>query len=119
MNTNTACLFCKIASKEIPADIVYEGEDIIAFKDVNPIAPVHILVIPEKHIETVNDFRPEDEKLAGKMIIIAQGLAKEFGIAKNGYKLLFRIGEDGGQEIQHVHLHLIGGAKLYEEIRPE
>jgi len=112
------CIFCKIAKKEIPANFVYDSNDIVAFPDINPIAPVHILVIPKKHIGTINDLDEKDGELMGKMIIIARDIARKEGIAKSGYKLLLRTGEDGGQEVPHVHLHLIGGVKLYEEIRP-
>ncbi len=112
------CIFCKIINKEVPAKILYEDDDIIAFNDVHPIAPVHILIIPKKHIESVNDFGINDINLIGGMILIAKKLAQDEGIAKNGYKLLFRVGENGGQEISHVHIHLIGGAKLDEVIKP-
>lgn len=112
------CIFCKIINREIPADIKYEDEDILAFADIKPIAPVHILIIPKKHIESINDIEDNDQMLVGKMIIVAKNLAKETGISEGGYKLLFRTGENGGQEIPHIHLHLIGGAPLSENIRP-
>lgn len=112
------CIFCKIAKKEISADIVYESAEILAFKDANPIAPVHILVVPKKHIETINDLTESDVNLAGKLILTAREIAKKLNISKEGYKLLFRVGKYGGQEVSHIHLHLIGGAKLHEEIRP-
>ena len=110
------CVFCKIASKEIKAEILYESEDILAFKDTHPLAPVHILIIPKKHIEGIN-FLGETEGdvlLAGRMIIAAKKLAEEAGIGKKGYKLLFRVGRDGGQEVPHIHLHLLGGARMSE-----
>ncbi len=112
------CVFCKIVKKEIPAEIVYEDSDILAFKDTHPIAPVHILIIPKRHIESVNDFQKEDADLAGRMIITAKDLAEKTGIAGKGYKLLIRVGEGGGQEVPHVHLHLLGGARLTEGIHP-
>ncbi len=112
------CLFCKIIKKEIPAKIAFEDKEILAFHDINPIAPVHILIIPKKHIESINDLRDEERLLVGKMILTARALADKLGISKGGYKLLFRVGENGGQEIPHIHLHLIGGAKLSENIRP-
>lgn len=112
------CVFCKIAKKEIPADIVYEDNEILAFKDANPIAPVHILVIPKKHIETVNDLTEGNVSLISRLVLAAKKIAKELEISEQGYKLLFRVGEYGGQEVPHIHLHLIGGARLYEEIRP-
>lgn len=111
------CIFCKIANKEIPVDFLYEDDLIIAFNDAHPIVPVHILIISKKHIASVNDLREEDEILAGRMIMVAKKLAKQKGIAENGYKLLFRIGKDGGQEVGHIHLHLLGGGKMLEDIK--
>lgn len=112
------CIFCKIANKEIPADIVYEDEAVLAFRDIHPLAPVHVLVIPKRHIASVNDLKDEDAELAGKIILAAQKIARELQTSSGGYKLLFRTGEWGGQEVEHIHLHLIGGAKLREEIGP-
>jgi histidine triad (HIT) family protein len=112
------CIFCRIISKEIPADIVYEDDEILAFKDIHPVAPVHILIIPKKHIASINDLRKENAELAGKMVVSARDIAKKLKIAEDGYKLLFRVGKHGGQEVEHIHLHLIGGAMLYEDIRP-
>jgi histidine triad (HIT) family protein len=113
------CIFCKIVKKEIPAEIIFENEDILAFNDAHPLAPVHVLIIPKKHITSVNDLRNEELALAGKIILVAKEIAEKLKVSANGYKLLFRVGRDGGQEVPHLHLHLIGGAKLYEEIRPE
>ncbi|HBP01506.1 MAG: Histidine triad (HIT) protein [Candidatus Moranbacteria bacterium GW2011_GWE1_49_15] len=112
------CIFCKIARKEIPAEILFEDFDLVAFRDIKPIVPVHVLLIPKKHISSINDVTEEDSALVGKMIFRAKELAKELGIAEGGYKLLFRTGENGGQEVAHIHLHLLGGARLFEEIRP-
>lgn len=112
------CLFCKIAQKEIPAEIVFEDDEVIAFKDIHPLAPTHILIIPKRHIATIDDLVDADVALMGKMILIGKQIARELRISEKGYKLLFRVGEWGGQEIAHIHLHLIGGAKLFEEIRP-
>lgn len=112
------CIFCKIVKRDVPASIVYEDEDILAFKDANPLAPVHVLIIPKKHVESVNDFEAKDIQLAGKMILTAKKIAADFDLSPKGYKLLIRVGEWGGQEVQHVHLHLLGGAKLQENIHP-
>ncbi len=112
----TNCIFCKIAKKEVPTDFLYEDDLVAAFKDIRPIAPVHVLIIPKEHIEAVTEL--ENETLAGRMIIAARKVAQQLGIAQGGYKLLFRVGEDGGQEVPHLHLHLLGGAKLSENIRP-
>ncbi|MGB5018999.1 MAG: histidine triad nucleotide-binding protein [Candidatus Moraniibacteriota bacterium] len=111
-------IFSKIIRKEIPADIVYEDEEILAFKDIHPLAPVHILIIPKREIESINDLEDDDALLVGRMIISAKNIARDLNISEKGYKLLFRTGRDGGQEVQHIHLHLIGGARLAENIHP-
>ncbi len=112
------CIFCKIAKKEIPAEILFESNNVIAFKDVNPIAPVHVLVIPKKHIKSVAELQEEDASLMGEIILSARKIAEDLEISQNGYKLLIRVGKYGGQEVDHLHLHLIGGAPLSEEIKP-
>ncbi len=114
----TDCLFCKIARKEIPAEVVFEDDEVMAFKDIHPLAPMHILIIPKKHIASINDLANTDTALMGKMIVAGKQIAHELHISEKGYKLLFRVGEWGGQEIAHIHLHLIGGARLYEDIHP-
>ncbi len=111
-------IFSKIIRKEIPADIVYEDEEILAFKDIHPLAPVHVLIIPKREIESINDLEDDDALLVGRMIISAKNIARDLNISEKGYKLLFRTGRDGGQEVQHIHLHLIGGARLSEDIHP-
>lgn len=112
------CIFCKISKKEIPVEFVYEDELIIAFKDIHPIAPVHILIIPKNHIATVDDLTESEKELAGQMILVAQKIARDLNISEKGYKLLFRVKNHGGQEIDHLHLHLLGGAPLTENIKP-
>ena len=112
------CIFCQIIAKKIPAEIVFEDEDILAFKDASPIAPVHILIIPRRHIESVTDLEEADDLLIGKMVGRAKKLAEEVDISRDGYRLLFRVGSYGGQEVPHIHLHLIGGAKMMEDIHP-
>jgi len=112
------CVFCKIAKKEIPADIVYEDADILAFRDAHPIAPVHVLVIPKKHIASITDITEQDTFLMGKLVATAKKIASDLKISDKGYRLLFRVGEHGGQEVGHIHLHLIGGARLLENIHP-
>lgn len=112
------CIFCKIANHEIPSDIVYEDEDIIAFHDINPLAPVHILIIPKKHFSSMNDVLEGDTMLVGKMMVKAKMIAQDLQIDEKGYKMLIRVGEHGGQEVGHLHLHLIGGVQLHEDIRP-
>src|SRR3990167_5851130 len=107
-------VFQKIIRKEIPADIVYEDEAILAFRDIHPLAPVHVLVIPKKRIVSIAELDAGDGPLVGKMILVAQKIAEDLNISEKGYKLLFRVSRDGGQEVPHLHLHLIGGAKLTE-----
>ena len=114
------CIFCKIVKGEIPKDFEYEDDFVVAFSDINPVAPVHILIIPKEHIESINELTEDSkgEKIAGRLIVAAKKIAKEKGIADDGYKLLFRTGRHGGQEVPHIHLHLIGGARLSEGIHP-
>jgi len=111
-------VFDKIIGREIPADIVFETDEIIAFRDIHPLAPVHVLIIPKRRIATIDDLTDDDAGLAGRMILAARDIARDLNISAKGYKLLFRVGHDGGQEIPHIHLHLIGGARLSEGIRP-
>lgn len=111
-------IFLKIIRKEIPADIVYEDEAILAFRDREPLAPVHILVIPKKPIESIAHLGDEDGPLVGRMILVARNIARDLNISEKGYKLLFRVGEHGQQEVKQLHLHLIGGAQLVEGIKP-
>jgi len=112
------CLFCKIINKEQKADIVYQDKQIFAFKDIQPIAPVHILIIPVKHIPAITEIKKNNIELLGRMIFVAKKIADDLKLSEKGYKLLFRVKEYGGQEIDHLHLHLIGGAPLYEDIHP-
>ena len=105
-------LFTKIINKEIPADIVFQDERVTAFRDINPQAPTHILIIPNKPIPTVNDVSPEDEGTIGHMFVVARDLAQQEGIADDGYRLLVNCGNHGHQEIYHLHMHLVGGRPL-------
>lgn len=105
-------IFSKIIAGEIDADIVYQDDDLTAFRDINPVAPTHILIVPNKEIPTVNDLAEEDARLAGRMLLLAAELAEEEGIAEDGYRLLVNCNEHGGQEVFHLHLHLIGGRPL-------
>lgn len=111
-------VFEKIIRKEIPADILFEDDELIAFRDIYPLAPVHILIIPKRPIASVAHLEDHDGPLVGKMILVARDIARHLNISQKGYKLLFRTGPDGGQEIPHLHLHLIGGARLTENIHP-
>ncbi len=111
-------IFSKIIRKEIPKDLLHEDERVIAFNDIHPIAPVHVLIIPKKPIESIATMEDEDASTVGHMFLVARDIAKNLNISDKGYKLLIRVGHDGGQEIPHLHLHLIGGARLTENIHP-
>lgn len=106
------CIFCDIAQKKIPADIVFEDDEVVAFNDIEPKAKIHILVIPRKHIETTREMKEEDKDLVGKMVLVGRDLAKEKGIFESGYRLILNTGKDAGQTVDHLHLHLMGGEKL-------
>jgi len=105
-------IFSKIIRKEIPADIVYEDDSVMAFRDISPKAPTHVLIIPKKVIPTVNDVAAEDEQLLGRLFVIAAKIAKQEGIDKSGYRLIINCNEHGGQEVFHLHMHILGGKKL-------
>ncbi len=106
------CVFCKIVKKEIPAKVVYEDEKVMAFHDINPQAPVHVLVIPKEHIPTLNDLEEKHKELIGHIFLVIKEIAKELGIAESGYRVLVNCNRDGGQEIYHLHFHLLGGKPL-------
>ncbi|KTC68896.1 HIT family hydrolase [Legionella birminghamensis] len=106
------CLFCKIAKGELPATIVFDGPEIMAFRDIRPQAPTHILVIPKQHIATINDTDSKDEQLLGRMILTAKNLAKAEHLSEEGYRLVFNVNSGGGQEVYHIHLHLLGGRQM-------
>jgi len=108
-------IFTKIIRREIPAAIQYEDDDIIAINDINPIAPIHILIIPKKCIPTANDIAEADAPLIGKLFLVAKRLAADKGVAEGGYRLVMNVGKDGGQTVFHLHLHLIAGKKLGHE----
>ena len=112
MATDADCLFCKIVNRELPADVVYEDDELLAFNDISPQAPTHILIIPKVHIATVNDLTESELELPGKMILRAKALANEKGIADSGYRLIFNCNPEGGQTVYHIHLHLMGGRQL-------
>ncbi len=112
-------IFEKIIAGEIPADIVHRDDEVVAFRDINPAAPVHILVVPVKPIPTVDDIADEDAALLGKMILTARDIARREGVEQDGYRLLFNCRGHGGQEIFHLHLHLIAGRPLGPMVAPE
>ena len=107
------CLFCKIARKEIPASLLYEDEDALAFEDINPQAPVHVLVVPKRHIPTLNDLTPADDALVGKLARISATIARDRGIAEAGWRSVVNVNREGGQLIFHVHMHCMGGRPMF------
>ncbi|WP_411814519.1 histidine triad nucleotide-binding protein [Dehalococcoides mccartyi] len=107
-----SCIFCQIVKGEIPAQIVYKDEDLVAFKDINPQSPVHILIIPRRHIANLTELDEADSELAGKMILLAGKLVREMDISESGYRLVINSGREGGQVVNHLHLHLLGGRQL-------
>ncbi len=106
------CIFCKIAAGEVPADILHTDEEVIAFRDINPQAPVHVLIIPGEHIATLADLPEERSVLVGYMVDVANKLAISEGISESGYRLVINCGQQGGQLVQYLHMHLIGGRQL-------
>ena len=110
------CIFCKIIKKEIPSTIIYEDDKVIAFNDVNPAAPIHILVVPKKHIETLLDVTDEDNELISYVYQVINKIAKEKGFANNGFRVIVNCGKDSGQEVMHIHFHVLGGKKLGDKI---
>ena len=108
----TDCLFCKIVNRELPAEIVFEDDDVVAFNDISPQAPTHILIIPKAHFSTLNELTEQDIELPGKLVLRARALASEKGIAESGYRLIMNCNAEGGQTVYHVHMHLLGGRQL-------
>ncbi|AHF97442.1 MAG: histidine triad nucleotide-binding protein [Desulfurella sp.] len=114
------CVFCKIVNKELPSKIEYEDEKYMAFYDINPKAPIHLLIIPKKHVENLNDMDESDISMISDMALLAKNLAKKLGIDKSGYRIVINNGPDSGQEVYHIHMHLLGGnflgSKLFAKI---
>ena len=106
------CIFCKIINGQIPAQTVYEDDELLAFEDVNPVAPVHILIVPKNHIDTLNDLTPANAEIMGKMILCAKNLANEKHVSKEGYRVVMNCMSGAGQSVFHIHLHLLGGRIL-------
>jgi histidine triad (HIT) family protein len=112
MNKDMDCLFCKIAAGEIPTELLYQDEDVVVFRDIKPITPVHLLVVSRKHIPSLADMSDEDTPLVGKMTRVANQVAREQGISESGYRLTINSGVDSGQIVPHLHMHLMGGRRL-------
>ncbi len=106
------CLFCRIVAGEIPGDIVYQDKEFLAFRDINPQAPKHVIIIPKTHIASLTELTEQQQGLIGRLIILARNLAEKEGIAESGYRLAINCGPEGGQVVPHLHFHLIGGRKL-------
>ena len=106
-----SCIFCRIANGRMPSDIVERGDDLVAFRDIDPMAPTHVLIVPREHIASLNDA-PDDPGLAGRMMLMARSIARKEGIAEDGYRLVLNTGGQGGQSVDHMHLHLLGGRSL-------
>lgn len=109
MSDQQDCLFCKIISGEVPSKFLFEDETLVVFNDINPHAPIHQLIVPKRHIRSINDLTDNDSTIISRMFMVAKDMAKKSGISKSGYKLLFNVEKGGGQEIFHLHLHLLGG----------
>ncbi len=105
------CIFCKIVNNELPSNKVYEDEDLLAFEDINPVAPVHILLIPKKHINSLAELSEKDYEVASRLLLVASKLGNEH-CNNNGYRIVSNVGEDGGQEVNHLHLHILGGRSM-------
>ena len=106
------CIFCKIIAGQIPSDVIYTDDKVVAFRDINPMAPVHLLIIPREHILSLNDVTEQQITLVGHMVQVAKQLAKQQGIATKGYRVVINTGSQGGQVVQHLHMHLLGGREL-------
>ena len=110
------CVFCKIIAGEIPTEILYKDEEIIAFRDIKPLAPVHLLIVPRKHVPSLNEMKEGDAALVGRMVAVASKLAQDEGIAEKGYRLAINCGKEGGQLVPHLHMHLLGGRQLSDSL---
>lgn len=110
------CIFCQIAQGKIPSEIAYEDDELIAFKDIQPLAPVHLVIIPKIHLRSLNDVTSENEQLIGHLFGVIRRLAEEFGVAESGYRVVTNTGTDGGQVVGHLHFHLLGGQALNARI---
>ncbi|MCS7220477.1 MAG: histidine triad nucleotide-binding protein [Anaerolineae bacterium] len=110
--SDARCVFCRIVRREAPADIVYQDEEVVAFRDINPQAPVHVLIVPRRHIPAITALGAEDGTLAGRLMLVARELAEREGIARSGYRLVINNGPQAGQSIDHLHVHLLGGRHM-------
>ena len=112
IQTEADCLFCRIVRGEIPAKLIYRNDHVVAFRDITPVAPQHLLIIPLKHIASLNDLAPEDESIAGHILLAAGIVAEIVGLRESGYRLVFNTGQDALQSVLHIHAHLLGGTRM-------
>jgi histidine triad (HIT) family protein len=110
------CIFCKIVAGQIPADVVYQDDEFLAFRDIHPMAPVHVLIVPRAHIGALTDLAKRDEGLMGRLILAAKAVAEKEGVSEKGYRLSINCGPEGGQLVPHLHLHLLGGRRLDDQL---
>ena len=110
------CIFCRIVAGELPSDILYQDDEVMAFRDINPLAPTHVLIIPKRHINSLADLSDDETQIIGHMAEVANRLARQEGIARKGYRLVVSSGEDGGQVVPHLHMHLLGGRRLSDRL---
>ena len=110
------CVFCRTVAGELPSDTLYQDDEVMAFRDINPLAPTHVLIIPKKHIALLSDLADDEVSLIGRMAEVANKLAKQEGVAEKGYRLVVSSGEDGGQVVPHLHMHLLGGRRLSDRL---
>jgi histidine triad (HIT) family protein len=110
------CIFCRIVAGELPSDTLYQDDEVMAFRDINPVAPTHVLIIPKRHITSLADLNYDEISLIGRMAGVANKLARQEGVAEKGYRLVVSSGEDGGQVIPHLHMHLLGGRRLSDRL---
>ena len=103
------CIFCAIANKKAPAEIIFENENFLAFKDIHPMAPIHMLVVPKKHYDSLNEVKDAEAQMLGELLINAKQVAKQLGLAEKGFRLMINTGKDGGQTVPHLHVHILGG----------
>ena len=110
------CIFCRIVAGEMPGDILYQDDEVMAFRDINPLAPTHVLIIPKRHINSLADLNDDETQIIGRMAGVANKLARQEGVAEKGYRLVVSSGKDGGQVVPHLHMHLLGGRRLSDRL---
>ncbi len=110
------CIFCRIVAGELPSDTLYQDDEVMAFRDINPLAPTHVLIIPKRHIASLADLTDDETSIIGRMAAVANKLARQEGVAEKGYRLVIGSGEEGGQVVPHLHMHLLGGRRLSDRL---